>query len=116
MLLCICLSLCFSSMLNIASRDSLVDKLTLISDLNDLLVPDYYGCLFVAKLNRKKKIFFFFEKIFVFSKVHIICRKRCFYMQKTFFTEKNINENVKNIYLISEIYFYTKNVCVTNKI
>ena len=35
--------------------------------------------------------------------------------EKIFFTEKNINENVKNIYLISEIYFYTKNVCVTNK-
>ena len=38
--------------------------------------------------------------------------------KKIFFTEKNINENVKlkNIYLISEIYFYTENVCVTNKI
>ena len=32
-----------------------------------------------------------------------------FYKKKTFFTEKNIN-------LISEIYFYTENVCVTNKI
>ena len=32
------------------------------------------------------------------------------------FTEKNINENVRKIYLISEIYFYTENVCVTNKI
>ena len=33
--------------------------------------------------------------------------------KKIFFTEKNINENVKlkNIYLISEIYFYTENVC-----
>ena len=102
-------------MLNIASRDSLVDKLTLISDLNDFLVPDYYGCLFIAKLNWKKSLFFF-EKIFVFSKICIICRKKCVYMQKTFFTEKNINENVKNIYLISEIYFYTENVCVTNKI
>ena len=36
---------------------------------------------------------------------------------KSFFTKKdNINENVKNIYLISKIYFYTENVCVTNKI
>ena len=36
-----------------------------------------------------------------------------------FFTEKNINENVKiyiYIYLIWEIYFYAENVCVTNKI
>ena len=32
------------------------------------------------------------------------------------FTEKNTNENVRKIYLISEIYFYTENVCVTNKI
>ena len=31
------------------------------------------------------------------------------------FIEKNINGNVKKIYLISEIYFYTENVCVTNK-
>ena len=32
------LPICFSSMLNIAPSDSLVDKLTPISDLNDLLV------------------------------------------------------------------------------
>ena len=55
--------------------------------------------------------FFFFETIFVFFyKIYIICRKTFF------FTEKNINENVKNIYLILEIYFYTENVCVTSKI
>ena len=42
--------------------------------------------------------------------------ENAFYWKKTFFTEKNINENVKNVYLISEIYFYTENVCVTNKI
>ena len=36
----ICLSICFSSTLNIAPSDSLVDKLTSISDLNDLLVLD----------------------------------------------------------------------------
>ena len=35
---------------------------------------------------------------------------------KSFFTEKdNVNENVKTIYLISKIYFYTENICVTNK-
>ena len=39
-----------------------------------------------------------------------------FLLKKTFFTGKNINENVKNIDLISEIYFYTENVCATNKI
>ena len=35
--------------------------------------------------------------------------------KKRFYRE-NINENVKKIYLISEIYFYTENVSVTNKI
>ena len=45
-----------------------------------------------------------------------------FLLKKTFFTEKNINKNVKYIYiyiyihLISKIYFYTENVSVTNKI
>ena len=29
-------------------------------------------------------------------------------MEKKYFIEKNINENVKKIYLISEIYFYTE--------
>ena len=74
-----------------------------------------YGCSFVAKLSWKR-IFFFFEKIFAFYKIYVTCRKKCFYMQKKIFIEKNINGNVKKIYLISEIYFCTENVCVTNKI
>ena len=42
---------------------------------------------------------------------------KTFFTAKNFiFAEKNINENVKTIYLISKIYFYTENVCVTNKI
>ena len=73
-----------------------------------------YGCSFVAKLSWKR--IFFLEKIFVFYKIYITCRKKCFYMEKKNFMEKNINENVKKIYLISEIHFYTENVCVTNKI
>ena len=40
----ICLSICFSSMLNIAPSDSLVDKLTSVSDLNDSLVLDDKVC------------------------------------------------------------------------
>ena len=40
----ICLSICFSNMLNMASSDSLVDKLTLISYLNDWLVLDDKLC------------------------------------------------------------------------
>ena len=52
--------------------------------------------------------------MFLYGKKSFILK--IFLLKKTFFTEKNINENVKNIYLISEIYFYTENVCVTNKI
>ena len=48
--------------------------------------------------------------------VKTFINENIFLLKNTFFTEKNINENVKNIYLISEIYFYTENVCVTNKI
>ena len=40
----ICLSICFSNMLIIATSDSLVDKLTSIPALNDLLVPDDKVC------------------------------------------------------------------------
>ena len=77
--------------------------------------------------NKVEKQNFFFEKIFVFfTKYTLFAEKnvfiwkksfilKIFLLKKTFFTEKNINENVKNIYLISEIYFYTENVCVTNK-
>ena len=84
-----------------------------------------YFCSYGAKVEKK---IFFWKNICVFYKIYIICRKKCFYMEKkfynenvfywkkTFFTEKNINENVKNLYLISEIYFYAENVCVTNKI
>ena len=53
------------------------------------------------------------KNVFIWKKSFIL---KIFLLKKTFFTEKNINENVKNIYLISEIYFYTENVCVTNKI
>ena len=56
----------------------------------------------------QKKNVFIWEKSFI---INIF-----FLLKKTLFTEKNINENVKNIYLISKIYFYTENVRVTNKI
>ena len=73
------------------------------------------GCSFVAKLSWKKKIFF--EKIiYVFYKIYIICRKKYFYMEKNIFYREKYKWKCKKIYLISEIYFYTENVCVTNKI
>ena len=79
-----------------------------------------YGCLFVAKLSWKKKLFFqkifvFFTKYTLFTEKNIFIWKKSFIL-KNFFTEQNINENVKNMYLIWEISFYTENVCVKNKI
>ena len=54
-----------------------------------------YGCSFAAN--------FFFEKIFVvFTKYTLFAGKNVF-IQKKKIIEKNINENVKKIYLISEI-------------
>ena len=71
-----------------------------------------YGYSFVAKLSWKK-IFFFLKNICVFYKIyiHYLQKKMFLYGKKNFLTEKNISENVKNIYLISETYFYTENVC-----
>ena len=43
-------------------------------------------------------------------------RLKIFLTEKTFFTEKNINENVKIYISHLKIYFYAENVCVTNKI
>ena len=51
----------------------------------------------------------------IFTKYTLFAEKNAFIWKKKFI-EKNINENVKNIYPISEIYFYTENVCVANKI
>ena len=65
--------------------------------------------------NEVEKKVVFFEKMFVFYKIYVICRKKYFYMEKKNFIEKNINKSVNKIYLTSEIYFYTENVCVTNK-
>ena len=46
------LYICFSSMLNVGSSDSLVDKLTLISYLNDWLVLDDKVCESSTSSNR----------------------------------------------------------------
>ena len=67
-----------------------------------------YGCSFVGKLSWKK--IFFWKN--VFYKIYIVCRKNVFiwkkrfYIEKLFFTDKNINENVKNIYLSFEKYIF----------
>ena len=51
----------------------------------------------------------------IFTKYTLFAEKNAFIWKKKFI-EKNINKNVKKIYPISEIYFYTENVGVTNKI
>ena len=81
---------------------------------------------FFAKLRWKKKkkfekIFVFFTKYTLFAEKMFLYGKKSFILknsltEKNFFIEKNTNKNAKNIYLIWEIYFYTENVCVTNKI
>ena len=44
-----------------------------------------YGCSFVGKLSWKKKIFFFFEKIFVlFTKYTLFAEKNVFIRKKKF--------------------------------
>ena len=100
--------------------------LTIIEFLKVVL----YGCSFVEKLSWKKKIFFWknicvFDKIYITEKNVFLWKKvlywKLFLLKKKIFTEKNINENVKNIYLTWKIYFYTENVCFikycsTNKI
>ena len=84
--------------------------------------------LFICCKTKLKIFLLFLKNICVLYKIYIICRKNCFYMEKkfyiekffywkkTFFGEKNVNEKVKNMYLIWKIYFYTENVCVANKI
>ena len=67
-----------------------------------------------------KNIFFltkytlYAEKMFSYGKK--VLYWKIILLKKTFFTKKNVNENVKNIDLIWEMHFYTENVCVTNKI
>ena len=84
--------------------------------------------LFICYKTKLKKKFFFLKKYLCFlQNIHYLQKKmflygkkvlywKIFLLKKTFFTEKNIYENVKNIYLIWEIFFYTENVCITNKI
>ena len=55
------------------------------------------------------------------QKKNFYMEKKCYtekkiLLKKTFFTEKNINENVKIYISHLKIYFYAENVCVTNKI
>ena len=67
-----------------------------------------------------EKIFVFLTKYTLFAEKKIIWKKssitKNFFTEKNVFTEKNITENVKNIYLTSEIYYYTENVCVSDEI
>ena len=74
--------------------------LTIAFNLNDNISFIKFGfnpfmglkmCLFICcKTKLKKK--FFFEKIFVFYKTYIICRKKCFNVEKRFYIEKCFTE------------------------
>ena len=55
----------------------------------------------------------FAEKMFLYGKKSLILK--IFFRKKTFFTEKNINENV-NIYISFEKYIFMQKMFVTNKI
>ena len=75
--------------------------------------------LFICCKTKLKKIILKYIKAFfatytLFAKKNFYIEKKFlneifFYWKKLFFTEKNLNENIKNIYLISEIYYYTEN-------
>ena len=76
--------------------------------------------LFICCKTKLKKKFFFFWKNIYFYKIYIICRKnvfiwkkkvlywKFFLLKKTFFTEKNINENVKIYISFEECIFMQK--------
>ena len=61
-----------------------------------------------------------FTKYTLFAEKNVFIWKKKFYIEifllkKTFFTEKNINENV-NIYISFEKYIFMQKMFVTNKI
>ena len=82
-----------------------------------------YGCSFVAKLSWKQHFFLkkytlqniftkytlFAEKMFLYGKKSFILN--FFLLKKTFFAEKNINENVK-IYISFEKYIFIQKMFV----
>ena len=91
------------------------------------LTCDRVWLFICCKTKLKKKIFFFEKNICFLQNIHYLQKKnfytekkfyneKFFYWKKTFFTMKNVNENVKNIYLILEIHYHTKNVFVSSKI
>ena len=77
-------------------------------------------CLFICCKTKLKEIYFSLEKIFVFDKIYIICRKKMFLyekrvlhwkfvlLKKTFFTEKN----VKHIYISFEKHIFIPKIFV----
>ena len=90
-------------------------RLSWISFCLSTIVAFEHGCSFVAKLSSKNICFFY--------KIYIICRKKCFYLEKkfyneknillkkTFFTYENINENIK-IYVSFQKCIFTQKMFV----
>ena len=55
----------------------------------------------------------FAEEIILYGKKNFIMK--FFFTEKNFFYREKCKWKCKNIYLISEIYYYVENVCVTKK-
>ena len=78
--------------------------------------------LFICCKTKFKKYLFFFIKYTLFAEKNAFIWKKSFIMKKIFYWKKTFfyiwkyKWKCKNICLISEMYFYTENVCVTNKI
>ena len=77
----------FSDVIFIDLGTLLFNEMVSIVFIQQVELSKLYGRSFVAKLSWKKN---FFEKIFVFYKIYIICRKKCSYLEKKFYNEKNI--------------------------
>ena len=66
----------------------------------------------VDKKKLLKKYLRFFTKYLLFEEKDLLGKKfyneKFFYWKKTFFTEEDINENVKNIYISFQKYIFTQ--------
>ena len=87
-------------LVNSSRHNEIIRNKEIIFELEKLFYSGY--------LNMEKNIFFL--KIFVFYKIYVICRKKCFYMEKKII-EKIINENVKR-YISFQKYIFTQKMFV----
>ena len=79
----------------------------LLQNFISFLIPTHVWLFICCKTKSKKNFFFFWKNICVFYKIYVICRKKCFYIEKKNYKEK-YKWKCEKIYLISEIYFTQK--------